>query len=100
MKEKLQWFLAVLFVGILFSIWFAKNNPVLPSVIATTERIMEAENIIEWQNKQNLNQAKIIKNQKVFAQRAIVIINRAVKFDSLSAAKAKEWGWLEKRINK
>jgi len=91
--------LGLLLMGLIFPAIFYTDVLKSSSIIATTERIYEAEKIIEWQNKQNLKQANIIKNQRVFAKRALIIINRAVMVDSLSAALAKKYGWLKKGEN-
>jgi len=64
------------------------------NAIKTTERLLIAEAQIETLNGQNLAMRNVVQYQKSRIDTLRWFRNRAIKADSLSNAKAKEWwGW-------
>ena len=88
---------AMLVMTLVFPAVFYSDFVQPSDVIETTKRIQGAEAIIEALNKQIRQLDSLVQVQRSKIDSLRFLANRAIRVDSLSMAKAKEWGWIKKK---
>jgi len=87
--------LGLLFVSAIMSMAIQISRDSVPDVIQTTQRLLEAEELIETLNGQILAMRNVVKNQNASMDTLRWFAGRAVLMDSLSRSKAETFGWIE-----
>ena len=95
MKNIVLGLLALLFVSAIVSMGILIDRDPAADVIQTTQRLLEAEELIETLNGQVLAMRNVIKNQNSNMDTLRWFAGRAVLMDSLSRSKAETFGWIE-----
>jgi len=90
----------IIVLCVLVLVGCTQKQAVPVNVTNTTQRLLIAEELIETLNGQNLAMKNTINNQRASMDTLRFLAQRAIKSDSLSNAKAKEWGWLKKQKEK
>ena len=105
MTEKIKkliliWIILSVCIGTVFAMWLVLE-PENIDVIQTTQRIQQAEVLIEELNGMILNlksevskRNQIIKTQLAIKKKLQALATVAVRVDSAAAKKAKEWGFI------